>query len=123
MIQTLDTSRSRYCMSNLPLIVVVQDLYTAVVRIQQRKHVLDHVDSTATTRRRELDPTDQNLSPLKYLDHEVGIGDQSNVVSMVDSGMKHYSWTGRHGQDEMKLILAVSRPQQWFRGKVTRNIP
>ena len=52
--------------------------------------MLDHVDSTATTRRRELDPTDQNLSPLKYLDHEVGIGDQSNVVSMVDSGMKHF---------------------------------
>ena len=31
----------------------------------------------------------RNLSALKYRHHEVGIGDHSDVVLMVDSGMKY----------------------------------
>ena len=54
----------------------------------------------------------RNLSALKYRDHEVGTGDQSNVL-MVDSGMKYIlNCKGREGQNRMKNILAVSVPQQ-----------
>ena len=31
----------------------------------------------------------RNLSALKYRDRKVGVGDQSNVVLMVDSGTKY----------------------------------
>ena len=46
------------------------------VRIQTRKHVLEHGEYMAPTLQHELDPTHQEcmyLSALKYLDHDVGI--------------------------------------------------
>ena len=51
------------------------------MQIQPRKHVPDRADSTASTRRHELDQTDRYLSALKDLDHYGGIGDVSHVVA------------------------------------------
>ena len=43
-----------------------------VVQIQLNRHVLDHADCTAPTRKHELDHTDHDFSSLKDLDHQVG---------------------------------------------------